>query len=106
MYGSERGAISDGRPYRDSWELRPGLLLRVGSCHSSALSVRPSSSSYIRGNPEFNTHSLTTAPFYLPARKNLPVVASTTPTPFESLRELPYMIPHTSCFDLASQSSE
>src|SRR5437879_10311827 len=24
MYGSVRGAISDGRPYRDNWDLRPG----------------------------------------------------------------------------------
>jgi hypothetical protein len=43
---------------------------------------------------------------YLPPRKNLPVVASTTPWPLESLRELPYMIPHTSSLFLPSQSSE
>src|SRR5437773_6440021 len=24
MYGSVRGAISDGRPYRDNWDLPPG----------------------------------------------------------------------------------
>jgi hypothetical protein len=43
---------------------------------------------------------------YLPARKNLPVVASTTPWPLESPGEVPYLIPHTNSLFLPSQSSE
>jgi hypothetical protein len=42
---------------------------------------------------------------YFPARRNLPVLASITPMPLESLAEEPKRTPHTSSFLLASQSN-
>jgi hypothetical protein len=42
---------------------------------------------------------------YFAAPKNLPEVASITPTPLESPRLAPYITAHTSCRFLASQSS-
>ena len=94
---------------------RPSAIRRLGSPDSDSVSgnrllvgrVRRAEVEFLHLSESGVQQALTTtAPFHLPARKNLPVLALITPTPLESLREVPYITPHTSSLFLPSQSSE
>ncbi len=60
---------------------------------------------WARYGPDPHQAATAAAKSYFAAPKNLPEVASITPTPLESPRLAPYITAHTSCRFLASQSS-